>query len=46
MFDFSTAVNLFKSESGANINKGYNNYKIRTGKEEPLLPSFYPLIRY
>ena len=41
---FDAAVNLFKTESGANENGVYNtNYTTRTGKERPLLELFYPL---
>jgi len=45
--DFDIAVRLFKSESNANAQGGYNSkkYKERMGNEHPLLPSFYPLIR-
>ena len=41
---FDAAVNLFKTESGANETGVYNtNYTTRTGKERPLLELFYPL---
>ncbi len=47
LIDFETAVKLFQSQSMANANGTYNAsyYSIGDAKSNPLLPSFYPLIR-